>query len=189
MTVLADLRRGTTTVQLRRARADDVPAIVRLLADDVLGASRDGADTDEELAPYLRAFTALDGDPNPLLVVAVVAEGLEASVVGTMPLTFLQGLARRGALRAQIEAVRIRSDQRGRRLGEAMITWAVTEARRRRCALAQLTSDKSRADAHRFYQRLGFAVTHEGLKLALSSGASHLVATRNGYPGTRLTGP
>jgi GNAT superfamily N-acetyltransferase len=82
-------------------------------------------------------------------------------------LSFLPGLARRGALRAQIEAVRVREDYRGRRLGEALVTWAIDEGRRRGCALVQLTSDKSRHDAHRFYERLGFAASHEGMKLAL----------------------
>ncbi|HZZ45780.1 MAG TPA: GNAT family N-acetyltransferase [Pseudonocardia sp.] len=167
MTVLADLRCGDTTIRLRRAGVEDVPAIVALLADDVLGSTRDGAGTDEELAPYLRAFRIVDADPAQLLVVACTGADTQPQVVGTMQLGFLPGLARRGAVRAQIEAVRIRSDQRGRRLGEAMITWAVEEARRRRCAIVQLTSDKSRTDAHRFYERLGFVASHEGLKLAL----------------------
>jgi GNAT superfamily N-acetyltransferase len=142
-----------------------VSAIVRLLADDVLGSSRDGAESDEELAPYLRAFAAVDADPAHLLVVA--DDGPRSGLVGTMQLSFLPGLARRGAPRAQIEAVRVRGDQRGRRLREAMITWAAEEARRRGCAFVQLTSDKSRTDAHRFYPRLGFVASHEGLKLAL----------------------
>ncbi len=84
-----------------------------------------------------------------------------------MQLSFLPGLARRGALRAQIEAVRVRDDHRGRGLGAALFQWAIEEARRRQCALVQLTTDKSRADAHRFYERLGFVASHEGLKLRL----------------------
>ena len=102
-------------------------------------------------------------DPAHLLV--VVTEG--ADVLATMQLSFLPGLARRGALRAQIEALRVAAQHRNRGLGAAMLEWAIAEARRRRCALVQLTSDKSRTDAHRFYERLGFVASHEGLKLGL----------------------
>lgn len=140
-----------------------MPAIVLLLADDPLGITRDGADDAESLQPYLRAFEAIDRDPAHLLV--VVAAGPD--VVGTMQLSFLPGLARRGALRAQIEAVRVGAAHRDSGLGTAMITWAVDEARRRDCSVVQLTTDKSRTDAHRFYAGLGFTASHEGLKLAL----------------------
>ena len=88
-------------------------------------------------------------------------------VVATLQLSFIPGLARRGALRAQIEAVRVADACRGGGLGAAMMAWAIGEARRRGCALVQLTSDKSRTSAHRFYERLGFVATHEGMKLAL----------------------
>ena len=152
---------GGRAVEFRRAIADDVPALVALLADDPLGSTRETHDDD--LAPYRRAFALIDGDPAHVLVVA--ADGDD--VVGTFQLSFLPGLARRGALRAQIEAVRVRADQRGRGLGEAMIGWAIDEARRRECALVQLTTDKARAEAHRFYERLGFVASHEGLKLPL----------------------
>ncbi len=153
-----------TTVALRRAAAEDVPAIVELLAADQLGASRDGVTTDEDLKPYLDAFAAIDADPAHLLLVAT--DG--AQVVATMQLSFLPGLARRGALRAQIEAVRVRHGYRSRGLGGALFTWAIQEARRRGCAVVQLTTDKSRTDAHRFYERLGFGASHEGLKLKLT---------------------
>ena len=157
-----DLSISGTTVRLRRAAEADLPEILRLLVDDQLGASRDSADP-ADLAPYRRAFNAIDADPNQLLVVAVDGE----SVVGTMQVTLIPGLARRGALRAQIEAVRVAAPHRGRGLGAAMMGWAVDEARDRGCALVQLTSDKSRGDAHRFYDRLGFTASHEGYKLAL----------------------
>ncbi len=88
-------------------------------------------------------------------------------MVGTLQLSFIPGLSRRGALRAQIEAVRVRADQRRSGLGTAMVGWAVDEARRRGCGLVQLTTDRSRQDAHRFYERLGFIASHAGLKLAL----------------------
>lgn len=148
---------------LRRATAEDVPLIVNLLADDQLGATRDGATTDEGLQPYLNAFDAINADPSHLLLVAT--DG--AQVLATMQLSFLPGLARQGALRAQIEAVRVRHDYRSRGLGAALFAWAIEEARRRNCALVQLTTDKSRVDAHRFYERLGFVASHEGLKLKL----------------------
>jgi GNAT superfamily N-acetyltransferase len=151
------------TPTLRPARIDDVRAIVELLAADQLGATRDGADDDEGLEPYRRAFEAIDADPAQLLLVADSG----GEIVATMQLSFLPGLARRGALRAQIEAVRVRVDQRGSGLGGELMIWAIEEARRRGCALVQLTSDKRRTDAHRFYERLGFVASHEGFKLAL----------------------
>jgi GNAT superfamily N-acetyltransferase len=153
---------GGRPVELRRAVTDDLPALVALLADDPLGRARE-AQAGDDVAPYRRAFAQIDGDPAHLLVVAV--DGTD--VVGTFQLSFLPGLARRGALRAQLEAVRVRADHRQRGLGAAMIGWAIDEARRRGCALVQLTTDKSRADAHRFYERLGFGASHEGLKLPL----------------------
>jgi len=151
------------TPALRPASIDDVRAIVELLAADQLGATRDGADDDEGLEPYRRAFEAIDADPAQLLLVADSG----GEIVATMQLSFLPGLARRGALRAQIEAVRVRVDQRGSGLGGELMIWAIEEARRRGCALVQLTSDKRRTDAHRFYERLGFVASHEGFKLAL----------------------
>ncbi len=145
---------------MRRAVLSDVPAIVDLIAADQIGATRDGGD----LEPYERAFATIDADPAQLLV-AVTDDG--GAVVGTLQLTFIPGLARRGGLRAQIEAVRVREDLRGCGLGRALFAWAIDEARARGCALVQLTSDKRRADALRFYDDLGFAATHEGLKLRL----------------------
>jgi GNAT superfamily N-acetyltransferase len=148
---------------LRRATESDVTAIVALIAADQLGATRDGVRNEADLAAYVAAFRAISADPAHLLMVAES----RGEMVGTMQLSFLPGLARRGALRAQIEAVRVAARFRGSGLGRAMLGWAIDEARRRGCALVQLTSDKSRADAHRFYQRLGFVASHEGMKLAL----------------------
>ena len=88
-----------------------------------------------------------------------------AEVVGTLQLTFIPGLSRQGATRALIEAVRVRSDQRGSGLGGKLIEWAVETARSRGAAMVQLTTDASRVDAHRFYERLGFSATHVGMKL------------------------
>ncbi|MEV6902871.1 GNAT family N-acetyltransferase [Amycolatopsis sp. NPDC051372] len=147
-------------ITVRKARRDDVEAIVRMLVDDQLGATRDSAD---DLEPYLRAFEAIDADPHQLLVVATSND----EPVATLQLTIIPGLARQGALRGQIEAVRVRSDHRGAGLGADLIQWAIDEARRRGCALVQLTSDTSRTAAHRFYERLGFAASHTGFKLHL----------------------
>lgn len=151
----------SATFQLRRAMLDDVSVLVELIANDSLGRQREQVD---DLAPYHQAFHAIDSDPAHLLIVAVAGD---ESVVGTMQLTFIPGLARRGALRAQIEAVRVRDDCRSLGLGRAMMEWAIDEARRRGCALVQLTSHKQRTHAHRFYARLGFVASHEGMKLAL----------------------
>ena len=160
---MAHLPVQNATLMLRRAAAEDVASIVDLLAADQLGATRDGVTTDEDLQLYLDAFAVIDADPAHLLLVATG----DAQVLATMQLSFLPGLARRGALRAQIEAVRVRHDYRSRGLGVALFEWAIEEARRRNCALVQLTTDTSRADAHRFYERLGFVASHEGLKLKL----------------------
>ena len=161
--ILETLELGSSPVVLRRAEAVDLPAIVDLIAADQLGATRDGVKTPEDLAAYQAAFEAIDRDPAHLLVVAQSGP----DIVATMQLSFLPGLARRGALRAQIEAVRVDAAYRSRGLGAAMFTWAINESRQRNCALVQLTTDKSRTTAHRFYERLGFVASHEGMKLSL----------------------
>ncbi|MET9761063.1 GNAT family N-acetyltransferase [Streptomyces sp. NPDC006372] len=147
-------------LEIRPATADDVPAIVGMLADDPLGAQRESPD---DLSPYLAALERLRADPNQRLVVAV----REGRVVGTLQLTIIPGLSRRGATRSVIEAVRIHADERGSGLGTQLIEWAIDESRDLGCQLVQLTSDTSRTDAHRFYERLGFTASHVGFKLAL----------------------
>jgi len=149
-----------TDYSIRRARRDDIGAIVRMLADDQLGATRDDPG---DLEPYLRAFEDIDADPNQFLVVLT----FDDEPVGTLQLTVIPGLARRGALRGQIEAVRIHAGHRGSGLGADLVRWAIDESRRRGCALVQLTSDVARTDAHRFYERLGFVPSHTGFKLKL----------------------
>ncbi|MET7286781.1 GNAT family N-acetyltransferase [Streptomyces sp. NPDC005573] len=146
--------------EIRRATEDDIPAIVAMLADDPLGALRESPD---DLTPYLAAFEQLDADPNQQLVVAV----REGRVIGTLQLTLIPGLSRRGASRALVEAVRVHADERGSGLGGRLVQWAIDTSRRLGCHMVQLTSDKSRTDAHRFYERLGFTASHEGFKLSL----------------------
>ncbi|MFJ7968000.1 GNAT family N-acetyltransferase [Streptomyces sp. NPDC096324] len=147
-------------LEIRAAVADDLPAIVAMLADDPLGARRESPD---DLGPYLAALERLSRDPNQHLVVAV----RDGRIVGTLQLTVIPGLSRRGATRSIIEAVRIQADERGSGLGTELIEWAVEESRRQDCQLVQLTSDVSRTDAHRFYERLGFEASHVGFKLPL----------------------
>lgn len=149
-------------LQFRRARAADLPAIVVMLADDPLGAGRENASLPLAQA-YLDAFAAIEADPNQYLAVATIGD----TIVGTMQLTFITGISRMGSRRGVIEAVRTAAERRGQGLGQQMIEWAIAECRRRGCVMVQLTSDKSRADAHRFYERLGFKASHEGFKLAL----------------------
>lgn len=147
-------------VTIRRAGAEDLPAIVALLADDALGATRE--DPSIPLNPrYLQAFEAIDRDSNQLLAVVERA----GAVTGCMQLSFLPGLSRLGAWRGQIEGVRVAASERGSGVGAAMMDWAIQRCRERGCEIVQLTTDKSRTDAHRFYERLGFRATHEGMKL------------------------
>jgi len=163
MDTLAVLVAGPPRVVLRTATRADVPSVVDLIAADQLGATRDGVRDEADLARYTAAFQRIDADPAHLLLVAEQ----DGQIVGTFQLSFLPGLARRGALRAQIEAVRVADSRRGSGLGAAMMRWAIDVARRRGCALVQLTSDKERPDAHRFYARLGFVASHQGMKLQL----------------------
>ncbi|WP_318208275.1 GNAT family N-acetyltransferase [Streptomyces sp. SJL17-1] len=147
-------------LEIRPATAEDLEAIVAMLADDPLGAQRESPD---DLSPYLTAFERLAGDPNQHVVVAV----REDKVVGTLQLTVIPGLSRRGTTRSIIEGVRVHADERGSGLGSQLIEWAVTESGRQGCRLVQLTSDITRTDAHRFYERLGFEASHVGFKKSL----------------------
>ncbi|HET9898539.1 MAG TPA: GNAT family N-acetyltransferase [Streptosporangiaceae bacterium] len=147
---------------IREADRADLPAIIGLLADDVLGKARDFAVVDEA---YETAFAAISEDSRNFLFVA----DDDGEVVACMQLTYLPGLGRHGAERCQLEAVRVKSDRRGRGIGSELTAWAIEHARQRGCGLVQLTSDKSRTDAHRFYARHGFIASHEGMKLLLGT--------------------
>jgi GNAT superfamily N-acetyltransferase len=155
---------GELKLTIRRAVRSDVPAIVRMLADDALGAQRE-AYASPLPKSYYAAFEAISADPNNELVVA--CEGDRA--IGVLQLTFIPYLTYRGSWRALIEGVRIDSSARSRGLGRKLFEWAIDRARQQGCHVVQLTSDKSRSDAIRFYESLGFVASHEGFKLHLTS--------------------
>lgn len=136
--------------------------MVELLRDDSLGVGREGAD----LGTYQRAFVEIEQDPRNFLVVLRDADGV---IAATMQLTLIPGLSRGGATRLQIEAVRVADRHRGIGLGTALFTWAHEHGRRHGARLAQLTTDKARPEAHRFYAALGYQTSHEGLKLDLAT--------------------
>ncbi|WP_184469169.1 GNAT family N-acetyltransferase [Rhizobium esperanzae] len=147
----------------RLARRSDLAAIVRLLADDDLGGTREIV-SDPVDARYLSAFAAIDADANQLLAVASDASD---RVVGCLQLSFVPGLSRTGMWRGQIESVRVAGHLRGSGLGSDFIEWAVAQCAARGCGLVQLTTDKTRKDSIRFYEKLGFVASHEGMKRAL----------------------
>ena len=146
----------------RRAEQSDLPAIVAMIADDHLGAARETL-ADPLPRGYGAAFAAIDRDANQLLVVAEQ----EGQVVGCFQLTFLPGLTYQGGWRAQIESVFVAGEKRGQGIGEQMMAHAIDLAKARNCHLMQLTTHKSRIKAHRFYERLGFVASHEGMKRSL----------------------
>jgi len=163
--VAVTLTLSSSSAILRRATREDLSAVLGLLADDPISASRGDTGRSEDLPAYERAFAAIDADPAQQLFVATSIQG---EVIATMQLTVIPGLARVGSSRLQIEAVRVRSDQRSRGIGGAMIRWAVDNAPTFGAQLVQLTSDAARVDAHRFYERLGFTASHVGFKYAVS---------------------
>jgi ribosomal protein S18 acetylase RimI-like enzyme len=150
-----------SSLTIRRARRDDVGIIVAMLADDPLGSARERLE--DPLPPsYVRAFDALDRDPNIQLMVAEDGEG---AVVGCLQLCILPGLSSQGASRGLIEDVRVASRCRSRGIGEQLVQWAVAAARGRGCKLVELLTHNSRVDAQRFYRRLGFQPSHIGMTL------------------------
>lgn len=152
-------------IQVRRAIRSDLPRIVALMADDGLGRSRDDPTLplDER---YVAAFERIDGSLDHLML--VLQEG--DVVAGYLQLSFIPGLSHRGMTRGNIEAVRIAGDRRGQGLGTILLDRAIDECRARGCALVQLTAHRTRSDAKRFYERLGFVASHEGFKLQLNRG-------------------
>lgn len=148
-------------MNFRSATRNDVPVIVDLLANDHLGRKRE---TYGEPLPdvYYDAFEAIHKDPNQELM---VVENEQAEVIGTFQLSYIQYLSYRGGVRAQVESIHVREDQRGKGVGEGMLQWIIGRAQERKAKMLQLTSDKQRPDAIRFYQKQGFIASHEGFKL------------------------
>lgn len=147
---------------VRDATREEVPLIVELLADDGLGSGREtvGGDIPQS---YVAAFDAMTDTP---LVRMLVAE-LDGDVVGCMQLNLIPHISMKGGTRAQLQSMRIRSDHRGQRLGEDFVRQAMDIARKAGCILMELTTDNTRPDAHRFYERIGFDATHIGMKIRL----------------------
>jgi GNAT superfamily N-acetyltransferase len=149
-------------VQIRAAHHDDVPAIVRLLADDFLGATREQA-SDPLPQRYWEAYDAMAAQGGNELFVAE----LDGEIVGCLQLTTISGLSRMGLKRGLVEGVRVSAARRGHRIGEALMRAAIDRAKQLGCGVVQLTTDIRRTDAHRFYERLGFEATHVGMKLTV----------------------
>ena len=149
-------------IEIRVATEKDLDSIVAMLADDVLGSKRERY---EQPLPnsYIKAFHAISSDPNNELIVACYGD----EVIGVQQITFTPYITYQGGWRATIEGVRTSSSLRGKGIGTELIQWAIQRARERGCHLIQLTTDKTREDALRFYERLGFSATHEGLKMKL----------------------
>lgn len=153
---------NVTGIIFRVATRADLPSIVRLLADDHLGSQRE---RNEDPLPesYYSAYKEIDQDPNHELLVAE----LDGEVIGTLHLMFLPSISFQGGLRAQIESVRVDTQYQSRGIGSEMIQWSIERAKARGAHIVQLTTHKSREDAHRFYEKLGFKGTHLGMKLSL----------------------
>lgn len=152
-------------MKFRKARKEDVPFIVQMMADDELGKLREDF-KDPLPQQYYQAFSNIDNDPNQELI---VIENESGEIIGTLQLSFIQYLTYQGGIRAQIEAVRIRNDQRGQGIGEKLFRWAIDRSKEKGAHLLQLTTDKQRPDAIRFYENLGFKASHEGMKLHFGS--------------------
>ena len=147
-------------INFRKATPDDISNIVRLLADDPLGAIREQY-TDPIPAKYYAAFDEINSDKNNYLIVAE----LDNKIIGTLQLTLITYLTYQGGKRALIEGVRTDKSMRGQGIGKAMLEWAIQKAKDEGCHVVQLTTDKKRPDALEFYKKLGFVASHEGMKL------------------------
>ncbi|RAW00976.1 GNAT family N-acetyltransferase [Pseudochryseolinea flava] len=150
-------------MKFRKANKNDLPAIVQMLADDALGKTRE-LYSNPLPESYYRAFDIISADNNQELI---VVEDEANEVVGTLQLSHITYIAHKGTMVTQVEAVRIRSDKRSQGIGDAMFQWVIVRAREKGARVVQLTTDKQRPDAKRFYEKLGFVASHEGMKLKL----------------------
>lgn len=148
------------TLHYRLATPDDIPVIIRMLADDTLGAQREN-NSDAISDKYMKAFERIAADPNQELTVVE----MDGVIVATFQLSFIQYLTYEGGMRAQVEAVRTSSSHRGQGIGSKVFDHIIERAKQKGCHMVQLTSDKKRSDAIRFYESKGFVSTHEGMKL------------------------
>jgi GNAT superfamily N-acetyltransferase len=153
-----------TSVEFRQANEDDLVAIVALLADDILGAKRERF-VQPLPSSYYAAFKAIQRDPNNELIVCT----RDTAVIGVLQLTFIPYLTYQGSWRALIEGVRVASSERNSGVGALLFEYAIARAREQGCFMVQLTTDKTRPDALRFYEKLGFKASHEGMKLMLQT--------------------
>ena len=149
-------------IAFRRAGIDDLPAMLAMLAEDVLGAVREDLGGAAR-ARYEAAFRHIQAQQGNAILLAIGGD----EIVGMLQLTFIPGLSHQGAMRAQIESVRVKGNARGRGIGRRLFGEAITLAREAGCAVVQLTTDRRRDDALRFYESLGFTATHWGMKFAL----------------------
>ena len=169
--------------EYRSARIDDLPDIVRMLADDFLGQQRERLE-DPLPESYVRAFREIEGDPNNELIVVdlnvyaydhpvdetpppLLRQEGSQKIVGTMQLTFTASISFQGGKRCTVESVRVDDKYRGKGIGREMMLWAIERAKEKGCISMQLTTSNDRADAHRFYANLGFSASHIGMKLKL----------------------
>ena len=148
-------------MKFREATKTDLLQIVEMIADDELGKARENYQIPLPVE-YLNAFEKINSDENQELI---VVENEDLEIIGTLQLSFIQYLTYRGGIRAQIEAVRIRNDKRGLGIGKIMFEWAINRAKARKAHLLQLTTDKKRPKAIKFYEKLGFKHSHEGMKM------------------------
>lgn len=149
--------------QIRIATAVDLPAIIALLADDVLGETREDM-RDPLPGSYVRAFAAIEADPNNQVIVLEDAEG----IAGTLQITVIPNLTLKGLTRCQIEGVRVAGRVQGQGWGRKLFEWAAKYAREKGCGMIQVTTNRARPDAYAFYEALGFEASHVGLKLYLN---------------------
>jgi len=153
-------------MKFRKATKKDVIVIVEMIADDKLGKTRENFQIPLP-KEYYSAFENINNDDNQELI---VVENKDSEIIGTLQLSFIQYLTYQGGIRAQIEAVRIKKNQRGTGLGTQMFQWAINRAKERNAHVLQLTTDKKRPEALNFYQKLGFKGSHEGMKMHFNKG-------------------